>query len=443
MTELLLPKYLVPVNPRGKVLQDHALAVTDGVISHLGPRDELLKAMPEASRVELNSHALMPGLINMHTHSPMTLLRGYADDLGLETWLTEHIWPAEHRWADGDFVQDGTELAIAEMIRGGTTCFNENYFHPDRIAKVVSETGMRACIGIPVIDFVTSWASSLDEYLEKGLDIRSGFAGCDRLSWSLAPHSMYSVSNDFLEKIANVSEDQNMPVHMHLLEIGLEIKNSITKNGKPPLHMADALGLLNDRLIAVHMAHLDDSDIELLADNSVHVVHCPQSNLKLSSGLCRVQDLVSAGVNVSIGTDGAASNNDLDMLDEMRTAALLAKGISMNPRAIPAEIALEMVTINAAKALGLEEKLGSLEVGKRADLCAVDLLQPRTQPLHHVISQLVYAAAASQVTDVWVDGNRLLNDGKLTTLNESDILDKAEAWSRRMGSADLHQTGVQ
>ncbi len=362
----------------------------------------------------------------------MTLLRGYADDLRLDTWLKDHIWPAEQRWADGGFVNDGTELAVAEMIRGGTTCFNENYFYPDRIAEVVKRSGMRACIGIPVIDFKTRWASDFDEYLEKGMDVRARFAECDELGFSIAPHSMYSVTDAMLEHIAEISSNQGIPVHMHLLEIEWEIEHSILEHGVKPLQRASDLGLLNSRLIAVHMAHLDDDDIGMLAEQEVNVVHCPRSNFKLGSGMCRVKDLVDADVNVSVGTDGAASNNDLDLLGELRTAALLAKGIAKDPRAVNAESALEMVTINAAKALDIEADLGSIEEGKLADMCAMDLAHPRTQPLHHVISQIVYAAASNQVTDVWVAGRRLMCESVLTTMNEEDILQKADDWAKRM-----------
>ena len=434
MTQLLLPKYVVPVIPRGVVLEDSAVAITDGRISKVGPRDILCEQMPHAERIDLNSHVLMPGLINMHTHSPMTLLRGYADDLRLDTWLNKHIWPAEQKWADGEFVQDGTELAIAEMIRGGTTCFNENYFYPDQIAEVVRKSGMRACIGIPVIDFATGWAANFDEYLRKGMEVRSRFTDCDELSFSIAPHSMYSVSDSMFERIVEISHNEEMTVHLHLLEIEGEIENSLAQHGMRPLQRARKLGLLNSRLNAVHMAHLEDEDIAMLAENEVNVVHCPQSNFKLSSGMCRLADLAKSGVNVSVGTDGAASNNDLDLLDELRTAALLAKGLSGDPTAIGSEFALELITINAAKSLGFETELGSIEEGKIADLCALNLAHPRTQPMHHIFSQIVYAAASSQMTDVWVAGRRLMEDQVLTSLDEEDILCKAGNWAKRMQS---------
>ena len=442
MAVLLLPKYLLPVRPLGAVFEHYAVAIDGGRIQMLLPRDQALEQFPDAERVELGSHVLMPGLINMHTHSAMTLLRGYADDLRLDTWLKDHIWPAEQRWADGDFVRDGTELALAEMIRGGTTCFNENYFYPDRIAQVVEQSGMRACIGIPVIDLKTGWAASLDEYLQKGLDVRARFSGCERLSFAIAPHSLYSVSDRAFVQIGELSDELKLPVHMHLLEIEWEIEHSIAEHGVRPLQRVRNLGLLNDRLIAVHMAHLTDEDLLLLAEHSVNVVHCPQSNLKLASGMCRVADLLAAGVNVSVGTDGAAANNDLDLLDELQTAALLAKGVASDPGALAAVAALDLVTLNAAQALGLGEQLGSIEVGKMADLCAIDLDDPRTQPVHHVISQIVYAACSSQVTDVWVAGRRLLENRTLTTLDEQRILGRAAEWSRVMQARPREQDTI-
>lgn len=442
MTTILLPKYLVPVRPRGIVLENYAVAVENGRITMLQHRDIVMAKYPQAECVMLEKHVLLPGLVNMHTHAPMTLLRGYADDLRLDTWLNDHIWPAESRWADETFVEDGTGLAIAEMIRGGTTCFNEMYFFPDHIARVVEASGMRACIGIPVIDFKTAWAESFDEYLEKGMSVRSDFAGSETVSFAIAPHSMYSVTSAMLEKIGEVSAEHEMPVHLHLLEIEWEIGDSELNHGMPPIQRVQQLGLLNERLIAVHMAHLNNEDIGLLAENRVNVVHCPQSNLKLASGMCRVSDLENAGVNVSIGTDGAASNNDLNLLDELQTAALLAKGVAKDPSALNAEHALDMVTINGARALGMESEIGSIEEGKSADFCAIDLSHPRTQPVHHVISHVVYAAGSDQVSDVWVAGRRILHDRELTTLDEQSILERAAYWSKRMRPEILAKEAV-
>lgn len=432
MAVVLSPKYLVPVIPRGVVLEDHAVVVEAGRIAMVAQADEVLSIFSDAEIISLESHAMTPGLVNMHTHAPMTLLRGYADDLRLDTWLNEHIWPAENRWADDRFTRDGTELAIAEMIRGGTTCFNEMYFFVDEIADAVDRTGMRACVGITVIDFQTAWARNFREYLDKGLQVRSDFSGNDLIRFSIAPHSMYSVTSEMLAEVGELSDELDLPVHLHLLEIEREIKDSLSNHGIRPIQRASELGLLNERLLAVHMVHLEDDEIDLLAERRVNVVHCPQSNLKLASGMCRVADLMNSGVNVCIGTDGAAANNDLDLLDESRTAALLAKGVANDPKVMDAVAALEAITINGAKALGLERVIGSIEEGKMADLVAIDLSPCRTQPVHHVISQLVYATASSQVTDVWVAGRRLLEQGTLTTVDEKRILARANEWSERM-----------
>lgn len=432
MIDLLFPKYLVPVRPRGQVLENHCVALErdSGRILAVLPEEQARQKFSGGKGVMLDRHVLLPGLINMHTHSPMALLRGYADDLRLDDWLQNHIWPAEARWADGEFVRLGTELAIAEMIRAGTTCFNDMYFFPDRMAEVSEVCGIRACIGVPVIGVPTRWASGPQEYLDKGLALVSSFRKSSRIRFSIAPHAMYTVDENTLREIAWISEQRALPVHMHLLETQWEIENAQREHGQAPLQFAARLGLLNERLIAVHMAHLSDADINLLAQHKVNVVHCPQSNLKLASGMCRLADLVEAGVNVGIGTDGAASNNDQDLLEEVRMAALLAKGVSGDPCAVAAEQALELVTINAARALGLEAEIGSIEPGKQADLCAVDLDHPRTQPVHHVISQLIYSVASGQVSDVWVAGHRLLRDGALTRMDESEVLHRAKAWAR-------------
>lgn len=443
MIELLCPKYLVPVRPRGQVLEGHCVAIdrSSGEILKILPAGRALAEYPGAAVHRLETHALLPGLVNMHTHSPMTLLRGYADDLRLDQWLQEHIWPAEARWANGEWVQLGTELAIAEMLRGGTTCFNENYFFPDRMAEVVEASGLRACIGIPVIGVETQWATGPDEYIEKGLAVVSKHTS-DRVRFSLAPHSMYTLEEHTLRRIAGLAKEMQVPVHMHLLEVEWEIKNSKQVHGLAPLQHADQLGLLNDRLIAVHMAHLSDADIALLTERAVNVVHCPQSNLKLASGVCRLADLLGAGVNVAIGTDSAASNNDLDLLDELRTAALLAKGLSGDPCVVDAETALELATINGARALGLEQRIGSIERGKQADFCAINLDYPRTQPVHHVISQVVYSAASSQVSDVWVSGKRLLENGVLKQMDENQLLKRVASWAAGIEAGAARAAGA-
>jgi 5-methylthioadenosine/S-adenosylhomocysteine deaminase len=430
--QVLLPRYLVPVRPDAGVLEQHAVAMQSGRILDVLPEAEARGRYAEAQWLELPTHALLPGLVNMHTHSAMTLLRGYADDLELNTWLREHIWPAERRWLSPEFVRDGTELAVAEMLRGGTTCFSEMYFFPEIIAEVVEAAGLRACIGSPIIEFETAWAQGFDDYFDKAMQLHADLQGHDRLTMALAPHAAYTVTDAVLERIAKLSDEHDLRVHMHLLEIAWEIKHSMQEHGVRPLRRLQRLGLLNERFLAVHMAHLGEDDIALLAGQGVNIVHCPESNLKLASGFCPVAKLLEAGVNVTIGTDGAASNNNLDLLGEMRTAALLAKGLAADPCAVDAATAVEMITINAATALGLQDEIGSVEAGKAADLCAIDLDWPETQPVHHVLSQVVYAASSRQVSDVWVNGRRLLEQGRLVTLDVDKVRDHARRWNGRM-----------
>lgn len=434
MMQLICPRYLVPVRPRDLVLEEHAVLIDpgNGSVIEIGPKETLQNRHSGAEKVELHDHALLPGLVNMHTHSPMTLLRGYADDLKLDDWLKRHIWPAEARWADGEFVADGTRLAMVEMLRSGTTCFNENYFFPDRIAEAADQAGMRAIIGIPVIEFATAWAESTCQYIDKGLELEARYRDHELVGFSFAPHALYSVPHEAMRRVVQEANQRELRIHLHLLETAWEIEHARSQGFEHPLELARQLGMLGHRLLAVHMVHLSQQDRAMLAETGVNIVHCPHSNLKLASGICRTADLVGKGINVCVGTDGAAANNTLSMFDEIRTAALLAKGQSGDPEAIDAMTALEMATINGARALGLEHQIGSIEAGKQADMCAVNLHHARTQPTHDVISQLVYAAPGHQVTDVWVAGRRLLKNNELRTLDEDSILDTAAAWSERM-----------
>ena len=438
-TQLIFARYVIPVVPAGRVLENHAVAVSGGQILDVMPNQAALRQWPEADCVQLPDHALIPGLVNAHTHTPMTLLRGYADDLDLHVWLQEHIWPAEQAFAGPQFVTDGSRLAIAEMIRGGTTCFNDMYFFPDSTVKVCLETGMRATIGIPVIEIETPWASTIDEYLQKGVELIGVYGENSLIDFTFSPHAPYTVCDETLMKIKRLRDEMHVPVNIHLLETNWDIKHSLQNHDMHPLVRLEKLGLLDDQLMAVHMTQLSKDDIRKVAENRVHVVHCPQSNLKLASGICPLAALLAEGVNVALGTDGAASNNDLDLFAEAQTAALLAKGISGDATAVSAFQALEMMTINGAKVLGKEKELGSIEAGKQADLCAVDLSQPETQPLHNIASQLVYAASRRQVSDVWVAGKRLLQQGVLTTIDIEAVVSSAREWQQRLGTLESQQ----
>ncbi|MDZ7754507.1 MAG: TRZ/ATZ family hydrolase [Gammaproteobacteria bacterium] len=436
-TAILAP-WIIPVEPDDRVLEDHALLIRDGRIVDLVARSRL-DGYTVHERVELADHALIPGLVNAHGHAAMTLFRGLADDLPMMHWLTEHIWPAEGRWIDEAFVRDGTRLAVAEMLRGGTTCFNDMYFFPDATAAVAAEAGMRAVVGLIMVDMPTAWARDADEYLSKGTALHDRLRDEPLVHTAFSPHAPYSVSDGPLERIRVLAEELDIPIHMHVHESPEELAHSLKHYGCRPLERLERLGLLTPRLMAVHMTHLEPDEIARVANCGASVVHCPESNLKLASGFCPVHALAAAGVNLALGTDGAASNNDLDMFAEMRTAALLAKGVAGDPTALPAHAALRMATLAGARALGLEDITGSLIAGKAADVTAVHLGAVETQPVYSPVSQLVYAAGRHQVSDVWVAGRRVLKDRLLTTLDTRDAIVKAAAWRDKIHTFDAKE----
>lgn len=429
---LINASWVVPVEPKGVVLEDHSIAVQNGHIIDILPISEASTKYQAEHRVERPGHALIPGLINAHTHAAMSLMRGLADDLPLMSWLNDHIWPAEGKWVSADYVRDGTRLAMAEMLRGGTTCFNEMYFFPDEVARQAEHTGMRAVVGLIVIDFPTAWAQDSDEYINKGIELHDELKHSPLIHTAFAPHGPYTVSDEPLRKVVMYAEELDIPIHMHIHETADEVTGSLGQYGKRPLSRLDELGLLGPRLLAVHMTQLEEAEIARLAETNSSVVHCPESNLKLASGFCPVQKLLDAGINVALGTDGAASNNDLDMFGEMRTAALLAKGVAGDASALPAAEALAMATINGARALGIDDICGSLTIGKAADIVAVKMDDLETQPLYHAVSQLVYATGRDKVSDVWVAGRHLLKERRLTTLDEAAILNSTRQWREKI-----------
>ncbi len=429
--------WVIPVEPEGVVLEHHSIAIKDGHITAILPRTEAEAQYQAETVVDRSHHVIIPGLINAHTHAAMSLMRGMADDVPLMTWLTEHIWPTEGQWVSPAFVHDGTRLAMAEMLRGGITCFNEMYFYPDEVARQAEHAGMRAVVGLIVIDFPTAWAQNAEEYLHKGLALHDKVRGSSLVTTALAPHGPYTVSDEPLQKVVMYAEELDIPIHMHVHETAEEIQQGIEQHGKRPLARLAELGLTSPRLLAVHMTQLTDEEIADYAAANGNVVHCPESNLKLASGFCPVQKLLDAGINVALGTDGAASNNDLDMFGEMRTAALLAKAVAGDATALPAEKALSMATINGARALGLDAICGSLVVGKAADIVAVRMGDLETHPRYHAISQLVYATGRDKVTDVWVAGRHLLKDRQLTTLDEAAILESTLKWQEQIALAQF------
>ncbi|MEO6264548.1 MAG: TRZ/ATZ family hydrolase [Luteimonas sp.] len=429
--------FVVPVQPHGVVLADHAVAVKDGVILALLPIAEARARFAAAETVSRPDAVLIPGLVNAHVHNPMTLLRGVADDLPLMQWLQGHVWPLEAQLIAPDFVADGIALAIAEMLRGGTTCCNENYFFPDVQAATYKRHGFRARIGLPIIDFPSAWARSDDEYFDRATEVHDQWRKDPLVACAFAPHAPYTVSDANFERIRMLSDQLDLPVHCHLHETAHEVAESQQKYGQRPLARLDRLGVVNDRLIAVHMTQLTDAEIALCAEHGVSVVHCPESNLKLASGFCPVAKLQHAGVNLAIGTDGAASNNDLDMFGEARTAALLAKAVAEDASVLDAAATLHAATLGGAKALGFDHLVGSIEPGKQADLVCVDLGQVETQPLHHVASQLVYACGRQQVSDVWIAGRRKLRERVLVDIDTVALVANARQWRERIAAIEV------
>ena len=430
---LLLPTWLVPVEPAGVVLKDHGLGIRDGRIALIAPRATALKHAAKEVR-ELPDMLLSPGLINAHGHAAMTLFRGLADDLPLMTWLEQHIWPAEARWVDEAFVRDGTELAIAEQLKGGITCFSDMYFFPEVASEVIHASGIRAQISVPVLDFPIPGARDADEALRKGLHLFDDLRQHPRLSVAFGPHAPYTVSDDKLENIRMLAEELDAGIHMHVHETAFEVQQSLTQWGERPLARLARLGLLGPRFQAVHMTQISDDDLTLLVESNSSVIHCPQSNLKLACGFCPVEWLWQAGVNVAIGTDGAASNNSLDLLNETRTAALLAKATAGSATALDAHRALRLATLNGARALGLDAHTGSLEVGKLADLLAFDLSGLGLQPVYDPVSQLIYAGSREAIKHVWVGGKQLLDNRQLTRLDEERLLATARQWGERIAA---------
>lgn len=419
------------------VLKGHGLGVRDGRIALIAPRAVALKYQAIETR-ELEGMLLAPGLINAHGHAAMTLFRGLADDLPLQRWLKDHIWPAESRWVDEDFVRCGSELAIAEQLKGGITCFSDMYFYPSVVSELVHKHGVRAQITIPVLDFPVPDARDADEALRKGVALFDDLKHHPRITVAFGPHAPYSVADDKLESIRVLVAEMDAGIHMHVHETAHEVQEALRKHGERPLARLARLQLLGPRFQAVHMTQVDDDDLALLTEHNCSVIHCPESNLKLASGFCPVERLWEAGINVAVGTDGAASNNDLDLLGETRTAALLAKAVAGSATALDAHRALRMATLNGARALGIDEHTGSLEIGKFADLVALDLSGLAQQPVYDPVSQLIYSTSRDAVRHVWVGGKQLLESGRLTRMDEQQVIANARQWGERISSTDRH-----
>lgn len=428
-------RWIIPIVPRKRVLTDCSLVVDKGKIIAVCPQSTLMDRYAPQKHLQLGAYsALLPGLINAHGHCPMTLLRGFADDLPLKQWLEEHIWPAEQRWVSPEFVEDGARLASAEMLLSGTTTFSDMYFYPEAIARVANSVGMRAQLNAPVFDFATAWAADADSCIHKTLEIRDEYRAQALINIGFGPHAPYTVSNNTLNKIATYVAELQMSVHIHLHETAEELKESIQQFGQRPINRLAELGILGPTTQCVHFTQASDADIDLLLTWGAHVIHCPQSNLKLASGFSPVHTLTDKGINLALGTDGAASNNGLNMFSEMKFAALLAKAVANRADVIDAATALEMATINGARALGLEDQIGSLEPGKSADFIAVDLNNPQYAPNYDLVSQLVYTDMGHNVTHAWVNGQTLMENRQLLTLDLNEVMQKAKIWQAKIAT---------
>lgn len=434
LIERIQPDWLLPIRPQSEVLTDHDLVKQGEKILEILPRIHADERYPSAECLKLPGQLLMPGLVNCHGHAAMTLLRGFADDYSLFDWLNHHIWPIEAQVVNPDFVETGAWLAATEMVQSGTTCAADSYFFPESTVKGFARVGIRGQVTTPILKFPSPWAATEDKAIDQSLAFFEWAKDFPRLTTGFAPHAVYSVTEAGFTQVQRYAESRGIPIHLHLHESKAEVNQEIAETGDRPIARLDRLGLLTDRLQAVHMTDLTASEIDLLKTRSVRVAHCPESNQKLASGICPVEALISAGITVGLGTDGAASNNDLDLFQELRSASLLAKVQQLNPTALDAYQALEMATIKGAEFLGLDTLIGSLEPGKFADMIAVDLSDIRHQPLYHPISQLVYTATGQDVTHTWVDGSLVYKDGLHLISDLPALRQSVNQWQRNITS---------
>jgi 5-methylthioadenosine/S-adenosylhomocysteine deaminase len=428
---LIEARWIIPVEPDDTTLEHHSVAVRDGRIVEILPTGEARAKFSAREHVQLPEHILIPGLVNLHCHAAMTLMRGLADDLPLMRWLQEAIWPAEARHVSPAFVRDGSLLAGAEMLRGGITTCNDMYFFPEAAAEAFDRLGMRAVLGITVLEFPSQYAADADDYLHKGLAVHDQWRNHPRIRFALAPHAPYTVSNRTFERVGALAGELDLPIHIHIHETAAEISDSLRDHGLRPIARLDALGLLGPNLIGVHAVHLDNEDIERLTLHNSSVAHCPTSNMKLASGAAPISTLLDRHITVGLGSDGAASNNRLDLFREMHQASLLAKLSSGNASTLPAHQALRMATLHGAQALGLDSIIGSLLPGKAADLCALRVDDVDDLPCFDPISHLIYVLGRRAVSDVWIAGERRVVSGKLLQITNTELLSAVRLWQNK------------
>lgn len=434
MKHIIRGKYLITMNEKEQIIENGAVLIENGKIIDIDIFEEILKKSCDPSiKIYGNSYsAVMPGFINTHTHSAMVLFRGIADDLPLNKWLTEYIWPREAKFLSPDFVYDGTLLACIEMLKSGTTTFNDMYFFTESIAKAAKNAGIRAVVGQGVLDFPTPSGSGAKDYLARAEDFIKQFKSDDYIIPAVAPHAIYTCSRETLLKSKELALKNNVPMHIHLSETFKEVEDSINKHGARPVKYLESIGFLEGKISAAHCVWLDDEEIEIMAKHNIGVAHCIESNLKLSSGIAPVAKMVRKGVKVSMGTDGAASNNNLDLLEEISIAAKVQKGITADPTVLDVKTCMKILTIWAAESLGIEKETGSIEVGKRADIILMNLRKTHLQPIYDIYSTIIYSAKASDIEDVFVNGVPVILNGRHQFIDEDEIIDKALWWAERI-----------
>ncbi len=427
-------KAIVTVNENNDILENHAMVIRDGFIIDLLPSDDANAHYTSEQTIKLPEHVIMPGLINAHGHAAMSLMRGLADDYPLMEWLEQHIWPTEGAFVSHEFVKDGTELAMAEMIKTGTTTFSDMYFFAEAAAEITDHVGMRAQFSTPIFDFPSAWGSGPDQYLSQATALATQYQDNRLIHIALGPHAPYTVSNETMNAVIDTAKQHQLAVQIHLHETAFEVETAVSESGMRPIERLAELGLFNTDLQCVHMTTLNEQDIKTVAQAKASIIHCPESNLKLASGFAPIQQCIKAGINIALGTDGAASNNGLNLFSEMRTAALLAKAVAADATAVDAHQAIRMATINGAKALGMDDTVGSLEIGKAADMIAIDFSAIELQPLYHINSHIAYTHPADKVTHSWVNGKLLMQDRKLLGIDESHVIKRAQQWQQKLSA---------
>jgi len=426
--------YILPMDEGISVIKDGAIAVKGTKIFAIGTREDIFRKYISGNIIMGEGKVVFPGLINTHTHAAMVYFRGIADDLPLKEWLENHIWPVENRWLSPEFVSDAVELACLEMLKGGITTYNDMYFYEDTAGEATKRVGMKAVLGAGILDFPTKSASTLDEYFENAESFIKGWKGDSLITPCIAPHALYTCGPETLKRARRVADTYDVPIHIHLSETKLEVEEIKNRYNMMPVEYLESLGFLDDKVLAAHCVWLTDNEIEVLAKRGVGVSHCIESNLKLASGIAPVVKMLKAGVKVTFGTDSAASNNDLNILSEMSTAAKIHKAYSEDPTALDARTALLMATRWGAEVLGLGKVTGSVEKDKAADLVMANLIKPHLIPMYNIYSHIVYSMRPSDIEMVMVNGEVVINDGKLMTADESEILDKAKQWCEKISS---------